>query len=72
MIKQYFYIIQLNEKIYLNRDNGRSETNNMLDAYKFNEDEVNNYLNTSLGNYLRRKYKNLKILEVECIVREYV
>ncbi len=47
-----------------------TETYDIVDAWKFTEYEINEYLEDMVDD-LKLEYPNLKILEVEYIFREY-
>lgn len=71
MNKQYFYVLQLNDDNFLSSNTmSVVKTSNIIDAWKFTEYEINEYLE-DMGDDLKLGYPNLKILEVECIFREY-
>lgn len=72
MNKQYFYVIQLYGDVFLNSmvNTHITETRDIVDAWKFTEYEINEYLD-NIGDDLKKIYPNLKILEVECIFRKY-
>lgn len=70
MDKAYFYTIMQNGK-YINSNIIKEPTTDITEAIKFHsEEELINVLERDLLENLR-KDNNVKILEVECIIREY-
>ena len=68
-----YYIIQLRNNIFLNGNicNGGYETDKIFKACKFETlEEAKGYLSSFIGNLLNNSYSNIKILEVNCKVRE--
>lgn len=70
MNKKYFYTLKRNGK-FINENYMKGDTDNIKEAIKFNnEQDVLNYWEQPCTKLMRKEY-DIKIIEVECILREY-
>lgn len=70
MKKQYFYILIRDGK-FINSNPMKADTENIGEAVRFNtEDDVLYYWEKPYTKMLRNE-SDIKIVEVECILREY-
>lgn len=68
--KQYFYTITRDGK-FINSNHEKEDTDNISEAIRFlDEESVFKYWNSSIVQKMRTLF-NMKIIEVECILREY-
>lgn len=71
MEKQYFYTIKKEGK-YINSNAMKEDTNIIAEAIRFDSEEaVLDYWNSPIVEKMRSIFK-MQIIEVECIVKEYV
>lgn len=69
--KQYFYTI-IREGKFINADYDKEDTDNISSAITFfDEQSVLNYWNSSMMKKMRKIF-DMKIVEVECTLREYL
>lgn len=69
--KQYFYTITRNGK-FLNSNIEKEDTDNIAEAIRFDDEKkVLKYWNSSVMQQVRTIF-DMKIMEVECIIREYI
>lgn len=70
MNKKYFYTLIRNGK-FLNSNFMKDDTDNIAEAIRFNtETEVLSYWESPYSKIMRKE-SDIKIIEVECILREY-